>query len=448
MTAAVPTDLAGDATAAASAGRAAKRTHNSWAYQSRGNAILLQKLHRTSERMKLTRARALVIAQIGLPSVLAAQATIKITHFSPTTVEVRQAGRVVGATPLTIPATVGVNRLNIGAREICLYLFAGSAGEVVLAAGTIESLSHVLPCERVWSEVRVAEMPAGVTARSDEADGTGVTLRVRLPGRVGLHFAGSGYAPFSAEVDVGPQEIVTVRPRVGPRMPGLIADTLMQAIGPAPAIPVLPRLAAPPKDPTAELADAEFKLEILRSRQPADGVGTFTSWVFLGGAVASLLTGSAVARDSLKERPELRPPFYASLGVMTGGLVVTWVAKTSAIGKAQRAGCGSTKRAKERATCQREREARVAQLRRDKASYPQRRVMWSADTATTMAAFRDSAQEHQRLTLEWDRHRSRVEAHNRTADANRRRNETTLAAWRANAAAVQRLDIISRVKRP
>ena len=400
------------------------------------------------------RAMTLLACVTGLlPAQQAASITVKIIHLNPVAVQVRQQGRVLGSTPGEFAFAPGVQRLQIGQTDHCLYVGEARTAEVVLSAGKIEGIVGALKCEDAWSDVIVLAVPSLVTALGSSGEtptrmGRDAVLRIPLPSRVTVNIAGPGYAPFSTEVVVGPHETLSYRARLGPMMPALVRDTILQALPPEPTVPQPPSVRTEPVDPSARLVDADSRLAIMRSRSGAEVAGHIGTWTFIGGAVASIVYGILWAQDSLHTKPYLGRNLGISLGVTGLGWLIEAPAYRSAKRKASSVGCSEVKLPSHRRNCQRGIEGEVSQLRAEQSSFPARRSAWQVERTTADAAYRAAQAEYSIRRQAWVRTTADLTARNATATRNRQENQRTLDAWRMRARAAQGLDLVSRTRRP
>jgi hypothetical protein len=402
----------------------------------------------------VTHVRATILLAL-LGKALAGQqestAAVNIVHFNPGVVEVRQQGRLLGATPKTFNLPAGTQRLLIGQTEHCLYLSPRGTVELVLSAGKIASLTGALRCDEAWSEISLTTVPTSVTVRASEGEpqrrGQSVAVRVPLPGLTRLTFDAAQYARFVTDVAVGPKEVLTYRVRLGPAMPQLHSDSILERLPTEPEVPRAPVAPPEPVDPASALVNAENRLAILGSAKRADRAAKFGALVFLGGGIASLVTGAAVANDSLNLRPELRPPLYVSLAVAGAGIVVMLPSVSLAGRKGARAGCSSSGSAVGRTNCLRAVEGEVENLRAQSSTYPVRRSAWTAERARTDSIHRVATADYQRRRQTWTRLTTEAEQRNQQVARNRAENQRWLDAWRERARAAQGLDLVSRTPR-
>jgi hypothetical protein len=390
---------------------------------------------------------ALVVGMVIVASTVEAQETalIRIEHFSPTSVEVRLGGRVIGQTPVAITVSTGVQRFTVGTFEVCVYVGA-SGGTIIGAAGAVQKLERLLPCADVWSEVVLTGVPSDLeiaaTPGTVSRGAQGTVVRIPFPGVVRLAYAGGRFAPFALTLDVGPRERVFARINPGPPWPALISDTLLTPIprppGERPTLPV----AVPPRDPAPELMNSELRLQIAESGREPRAAGLTMAW--LGGI--ALVAGAIILPDSSDPagpaRDAARKKGWAVGGIGGASLLAGLGLISVANNRAQRASCGGGGGALNQ--CVEGLRSTIAALRTELDNYPASLQHWKAG--------RDSLEMSHRLALASysERHSAWVIADqsarekNRVAVMNAAENRSRLDAWLSRATAAQTIEVLSR----
>ena len=397
-----------------------------------------------------------VIATIAVPAISAQEpkSKVKIVHLNPEAVEVSDAGRQLGRTPQTIELFGGVHRLRIGQTEHCIVLRSGSAAEIILSAGVIELLSGALRCADAWSEIVVEGVPSDVTVRTSDGTvtrrgGGAVVVRVALPTRVVLDFAGSRYLSFSSkELEVEPAQVGMYQLTLGPPAPGLLADSIAEELPAAPTVPPPPVIAPTPIDPATDLSAAESRLAAIRSRGGAEAASSVGTWTFLGGVLSSLVSFIAVNADSMNTKPELRTVLGVSVAVATIGYLLDNSSTSSLERKAKAARCTPPHNKVGRKNCQARLESEVEGLRTSQRSFPARRAEWDVAKRVADSVHAVQVRDHELRVEEWTRATLAAERRNESVAANRRQNDSALTSWRNRARGSQSLLVIRKTSRP
>jgi hypothetical protein len=387
----------------------------------------------------------LILTMIAAP-MAAQQATLKIVNVGDA-MDVRQQGRVIGRTPNTFSLTAGTHRLTVGQNEVCVVLPAGVSGEMILVGGAIEDVKGAVRCEDAWSEIAIAPLPAGIDVSAEPAliqtTRDGLTLRAPLPGLYRLRFSGTRYASFETEVQVGLRERSRYTLRLGPARPALLSDTILQSVPAEPTPPRPPVYPVAPRDPSGAYADASNRLAIIRSRQPADGIGTVAALAFLGAAATAVVFNTKYIKDTITPDLALRRNRDIAVGIAGGSAVIVLWTNSIVRGKVSRAACVDNA-----APCERRLRAEAEELGREVLTLPERRARWSQAKAGQDSAYAAAQTLHAVERQNWLRRVAEVERRNATATSNRLTNQRLISAWLERARAAQALTLVSRGTRP
>jgi hypothetical protein len=354
--------------------------------------------------------------------------------------------------PQTHSFNPGAHTVRIGAAEHCVYLAPGIAAELAVAGTVIKRRIRAPDCNEARSELLIQGVPQSVTVRSPAGDtsrsGGNVLIRIDSPGSIVVEAFGGGYAAFQTSIAVAPGERRVVRLQLGPQMPGLLADTIVQPHPSAPPAPTPPFREPEPVNPQAELVQAELGLSLMRSARPYNTLANATAIPVLVGLASTAVTGLVVLADSLNEKPEWRKYFGISAAVTVGTGAIFYPSFSAAQSRARRAECPTPGKSGTWASCRRDLETKTASLRTDLAAYPARVSSWQAEQRAADAAHAEATAVHEQRSEQWRASLPALDRANTVAEANRRENSSRLSEWEATVSRNRSLTPVSRNPMP